>query len=521
MASENTAAPAPTEPPPGVFFSARTMGGVPWMLLSKLVLFAVYFGISVIAVRQLGAAKYGVYSLCKNLSEYLVVFCGLGLNAALIRFLPELELNHNRAGMIRLLRRAFALQAVAAVGCGVALQVALPLLNRAFGVSFGHLLWLTGVLVAAVVAKGFANDTLTALFRSRDVCILGIGQGLLWVALLYVGMRFRPEAGTVLAAQAVSFAAAAVVGFVLLVAHIRGLHWRSPPQGIGKARALRTALPIMGGSLIRMLMDKYTEVFFLGAFFSTQLVGIYDLGYSTPAIVIGLVPTAVQSLFLSGFAEAYTRDPNCLPRLVNACYKGLILIAVPLAAFGVFFAPQGIVLIYGESMRAAGPVASAFCVFHVLPLVSIPLSMAITAREKNLDMLPMLLLQVCLNLALDVALIPHFGMAGAVVAVYGTYALTIPLRLRTVRRLIGGIFFPTGFLLRIAIPSLILSAAPAFLANRLTLPALLGLGCAYLAVGAVCLRLFRLVHSEDLRDFRSLGIGRLNRVLDLVAGVPR
>jgi O-antigen/teichoic acid export membrane protein len=520
MTSEATSEPAPAGPPANVFFSARTMGGVPWMLLSKIVLFAVYFGISVIAVRTLGSAQYGVYSLCKNLSEYLVVVCGLGLNAALIRFLPELEISRNRAGMIRLLRRAFALQALAAVICGLALQAALPLLNRVFKVSFGHLLLLTAILVAAVVAKGFANDTLTALFRSRDVCLLGIGQGLLWVALLYVGMRFRPEVGTVLAAQAVSFAVAALAGFALLVAHVRGLRWRSPPQGIGRARVLRTALPVMGGSLIRMLMDKYTEVFFLGAYFSSQVVGIYDLGYSTPAIVIGLVPTAVQSLFLSGFAEAYTRDPNCLPRLVNACYKGLILIAVPLAAFGVFFAPQAIVLLYGEGMRAAGPVASAFCVFHVLPMVSIPLSMAITAREKNLDMLPMLVLQVCLNLTLDIALIPHFGMAGAVAAVYGTYALTIPIRLRVVRRLIGGIYFPTGFLLRIAAPSLILAGVPALLAPRLSLPALLGLGCAYLVAGAVCLRLFRLIHSADLRDFRSLGIGRLNRVLDLLAGVP-
>ncbi|HEY5621682.1 MAG TPA: oligosaccharide flippase family protein, partial [Pontiella sp.] len=99
----------------GAFFSREAVSGIPWMLLSKLTLFFVYFGVSIITVNGLGKSRFGVYSLVTNLSSYMLVFCGLGLTTALMRYIPELAARKNRFGLIHLLWKSAALQLAAVV----------------------------------------------------------------------------------------------------------------------------------------------------------------------------------------------------------------------------------------------------------------------------------------------------------------------------------------------------------------------------------------------------------------------
>ena len=502
----------------GVFLSRAAVSGVPWMVLSKAVLFLVYMGLSISTVRFLGKEKYGLYSLSMNLVEYLAVLCALGLNSALLRFIPELTVRRNRAGLRRLLWKVLGLQQAAVVAMGFALWFARPWLDRWFHADFQSLPLFIAVLISAVLFKDFLNDTNTGFFRSRRVAVLSMANGAVWLGLLWLLLSRGAEVHRVFLAQILSLVLLYAVGAALLVRDFRRMDWRSPPYGIGKRRTLKLSIPTMMNTMLRMLMLKYTEVFFLGVYWGTAVVGVYDLGYSTPFMALTLVPSALQTLFTSGFAEAYARDPKCLGRLIDSVYKMLILTVVPLAAFGFFFAPRAVVLFYGAAMKDAGTVAAAFSLLHVLPLISMPLSMAITTKEKVLNMLPYMLLQVVMNLGLDWLLIPRFGIPGAVGAVLATFVLTIPLRLRAVRQIVGGIYFPTRFLLRTLGVAALLSGALSFLAPHVNVAGLFALGLAYLGVFAVSIRVVKLLSPADVRDLRSLGLGKINRVLDLLVG---
>lgn len=513
--------PEGAEPAGDAYFSREAIGGLPWMVLNKVLMLFVYMGLSILTVRMLGPQEYGRFSLIRNITDYLVVFSALGLDVALLRFIPELTAHRNRAGLRRLLVRSLVLQQAAALLSLGALLLLKPWLDQWFHMDFRGLLVPAGLLLAATVLKDSLNNAFTALFRSRTVALLSLINGALWLACLVGALHWRPEAALALTAQTVSLLAVYGVSLIMLTRLVHGLPWRSPPRGIGRHRTLKLSLPTMLNTMLRMLMMKYTEVFFLGAFFSPAIVGYYDLGYSTPQLVLTLLPAALQTLFTSAFAQAYARDPNCLGRLIDSVYKLTILIVMPLAAFGVFFAPRGIVLLYGEAMAPAGPIAAAFCVLHVLPLISTPLSMAITVKEKVLQMLPYMLLQVGLNLLLDWLLIPRFGMAGAVAAVAGTFVLTIPWRLRAVRSILGGIHFPTGFFVRQVVTTGVLAAALSPLAPHLNVVTLVLLGGAYLALYPVLIRLLHLVQPADVADLRALNITRINRGLDLLIAPHR
>jgi hypothetical protein len=198
------------------FFSREAVSGVPWMVLAKLVLFFVYFGVSVLTVNGLGREKFGIYSLLINLSSYLLVICGMGLGAALMRYVPELAAHKNHRGLIHLLIKSAAMQIVAiGVVAGLLLHFAEPL-QRLFNaegvVHFRYYLVLVCGLVALLMLKDFIATVFTSMFRARTVAVFSVVQGCVWLSILFVWIRVSPEVSTVLYVQMISIGLVYIVG---------------------------------------------------------------------------------------------------------------------------------------------------------------------------------------------------------------------------------------------------------------------------------------------------------------------
>ena len=511
------------------FFSRKAISGVPWMVVSKAILFFVYFAISVLLVRLLGDVQYGVYAICMNIAESAGVLCSLGLIAALFRFVPELVVQKNKAGLKRLLWKSFALQGLMALLVTILFVALKPMFNRWFNIDFHHYLWLCGIMIMMSLLKENVSAAETSLFRVKNVSIMSLIRGLLLVTLIAIGLRMVPTV-TMAISIYIGTGLIYVVGAVMMFRHVYSLDWRSPLYGIGKRRTMKFSGAIMSSTILRMMTMKYTEVFFLGLVVAPEVVGAYDLGYSLPPMVIFFIPDALHMLFTSGFAEAYSRDKNCLPRLIKAYYKMQIAFTVPLAVFGFFFAAIAVRLIYGEKMVLAGSIASAFCLIHLLSTISAPLSMALKAKEKVMASMPIMIFQIAVNLALDWLLIIHLkmGTAGAMIALTSALVLSLPVRIIIIRRILGGIYFPMAYLLRMGI-SLFVMAGSFFLVSNhwklferfatdwMNLITLFILGGLYMVCYLIAIRFLRLIREEDIADFRALGIQPLNKVFDLLS----
>jgi O-antigen/teichoic acid export membrane protein len=512
------------------FFSREAMSGVPWVVLAKLMLFIVYFGVSVLTVNGLGRERFGVYSLMLNISSYMLIICGLGLGAALMRYIPELAARKNRWALGHLLWKSATLQLIAVLVLSLLLLSLDEPLQRLFHAEhvehFRFYLKLACGLTALLLIKDFVGTVFTAIFKTRTVAILSVVQGLLWFIVLFAALDIRPEVGTVFFVQMFSVSVVYLFGAVVLYRHICSLPWDNREFGIGKRRTLSFSGTVMLNSILRTVMFKYSEVFFIAAVGGTTLAGLYDLGYSLPYTAVTFIPLALLPLFTSAFAEAYTRDRDCLDLLISSYYKLLMMVSLPVAVLGVFFSPEVYHIIYRGEMDEAGYLASAFCLVLCLPLFSMPLSAAIKAREKVWNMVPMLLLQIVVNLMLDWVLIVHYrlGIWGGIGAVLGTFVLTIPLRLIVVRQILGGIYFPTRFFVRVFSTLLIEGAVFHWVTTKIRLferidgqwanvGLLVLVGALYLGVFLILVRLHRVVREEDIEDFHALGIERLNKVL--------
>ena len=512
------------------FFSREAVSGIPWMVISKLTLFFLYFGVSILTVNGLGKEKFGVYSLFVNISSYMLILCGLGLGAALMRYVPELAARKNRMGLIHLLWKSATLQLAAVLGLSMLLLVSCEALQKLFKAEhvehFRFYLKLSCGLTGLLLLKDFVGTVFTSVFKVRVVATLSVVQGIIWFVGLFIWLEIRPEVGTVFFVQMIAVGVVYIIGALLLLRYVKNLAWKTSEFGIGKRRALAFSGTVMLSSILRMGMFKYSEVFFLAAVGGTTLAGVYDLGYTLPYTAVTFIPLALMPLFTSAFAEAYVRDNNCLGLLISSYYKLLMMVSLPIAVLGAYFAPEAYHIIYRGEMDKAGSIASAFCLVLILPLVSMPLSAAIKAKEKVLNMVPMLVLQIVVNLILDWLLIVHFrwGVWGGIGAVAGTFFLTIPFRLWVVRGILGGVYFPIGFFLRIFISLLALggifrwfstqfSIFELFERQEINIVLLICVGGLYGCVFLLAARYLRLVREEDIADFHALEISKLNRIL--------
>jgi len=515
----------------GVFFSREAIRGIPWMVMGKGLLFFIYFGVTMLVVNGLGREKFGVYSLMVNISSYLVVVCGLGMGAALMRYVPELVVHKNRRGLVHLLWKSATFQLLAVLGVTALLLSFSSSLQRLFHAElvahFDLYLKLACGLTGLLLLKDFVGTVFTAVFKIRIVAILLVVQAVVWLVALFYGLDARPEVDTVFWAQMVAVGTTYLVGGILLVRHVHALPWPwTYAFGIGKRRTLKFSGIAMLGSILRMVMFKYSEVFFIAAVGGMTLAGVYDLGYTLPYTVVTFIPLALLPLFTSAFAEAYVKDRGCLGRMISSYYKLLMMLSLPAALLGAYFSPVAYHIIYKGAMDEAGRIAGVFCVILILPLISMPLSAAIKAKEKMLNMVPMLLFQIVVNLFLDWLLIVqlHLGVTGGILAVAGTFMITIPFRLWVVRGILGGLFFPWRFGLRIGVVLWAESAAlhwgvgrvglfDRFAGQGINIVLLFAVALLYLGLFLLLVRFLRLLRPADVAGVQRLEISSINRLL--------
>ncbi len=505
----------------GVFFSKKAVASAPWLIAGKVLTFVAYLLVSVLIVRGLGPERYGVYALLLNIAEYLVVLCALGLNNGLLRFVPELVTHNNKTGLSRLLVNAASIQLLTVVTIGVALWALQGTVSHIFHLEFGNYALFVTLLMAMLLSKEYLNNVFTALFRARFLAVVSVGQASVFIAALaFLSYHHLYSPQAVLLAFSGSIALMAILSIGVLLRFFK--RWKSyrSDDGIGRRRIMNLALPMMFNGMTNKLLQQYSEVFFLGYFVAPAIVGYYTLGYSLAFLALTFLPMALHTLFTSAFAEAYTRSKESLGELTKSVYQILIAFTVPLACFGFFFSPRTIVLVYGVEMAPAGPIAAFFCVFGLLPTVWMPLSMALTATEQVKKTMWLNGFQLAVNLVLDYVLIKAYGVTGAMAAIAVTYALTAPVKLWVIKGLLGGLYVPLSFLVRIAVPALTLAWVFNAAYPMPNFVELVGMGLAYACVLLVTLRAFGLVRTDDAHRFRSLDITVLNYLIDFVTGTP-
>lgn len=375
-----------------------------------------------ITTRLLSKAEYGVLSLAFASIAVLTLVAGMGLGSAAMR------LYHEAAARGPLALRELCEGLVTAVTLAAAVIAAATMIVvwsglRADSPAYAACLHAGSLLVVVRATSG----VVVQIHRAQERVLvyaatqLAIRYGTLIVAVSALWLGARTALTVILASIAVE---AAVLGIRLLDLRRAGFLCRPrlPPM-LGEA--LRYGLPLTVAGSARFLLD-YGDRFVIEQFLGLEAVAAYTvpcdfLGKLVDFVSLPMQLAAVPVLFRlwseSGPAEAARAASSVLS------YTSAFLI--PVATLYLLFDEPLVVALASAKYRGAGDLTLYILPGIVLGGINFVTIVGMTIGKQTVRIALCVLGAALLNLVLNVALVPHWGLAGAGIATTVAYAALV------------------------------------------------------------------------------------------------
>ena len=412
-----------------------TASGFFSILSSSVLVLAVTAVTTPVLYRLLGPAGYGRYAFVLSVFMVFMIFVNAGVSDGVRKFLAE---DRDLPGWDGLVVGFYLKLAavLAAAGAGLLLLVAeTGLVARYVGSTFVPYFELLAVLVVAGQFREFVRKTLMGFGLERYSEPLNVLKKVTFgaVAIAMVSLGFGVP-GALVGDVAASVVVIAIgTGLVLRRVSVRAL-FRRPPAAFPR-RDLFTfnTLSIL---LVLLMMSLYhADVIMLQLFDGSRSVGYYKAALNL-AEFLWFVPLAVQTVFVHSTSELWSRGRrDHITELVSRTTRYTLLVTAVMALGIAALANVVVPLYFGFNARPAVtplllllPGALGFAAAR--PIVAV-------AQGKG-DLWPPIAatgVAAALNVGLNLALIPRYGMAGAAVATSVGYGSMFGLHLWSARRL--------------------------------------------------------------------------------------
>ncbi|UTT65363.1 oligosaccharide flippase family protein [Janibacter sp. CX7] len=408
----------------------RAVKGVAWTMIHTIVSVPVAFAVNLLLARVLAPAGYGRLAFLTTLIGIASSIVALGLSSAMIQFGARAHAAGRTSEVRKILSasQGFRLLVVAPILTALIVfivDVPIPLLVLA--VAFG--VWVPAALDGATITLSIENKSAEAAkiaMVSNVLVQAGVVGAVLWVG----------TADSVWAARVVLSAGVIAMAFVAISSDYRRAVLRPRlPKGF-PAGFWRFAVPTGIAALIGDLALSRTEVVFLTWLSSPEQVGLYALAFGVSSHIFGpahaltgpLIP-AVSGLKEVGSAQVAEAFERAL-RSVAVVIAALTVIALPaLAAL--------VPLLYGGEYAGASTALLALGLVGGIGVLAGPISAFVMARLSARRLLIANAAALCADLVLAIALIPLFGMWGAVIANAGAVLVQLGVILESERQELG------------------------------------------------------------------------------------
>ncbi len=492
---------------------ARAMS---WGLVAKVAAFAAGFAANIVIVRSLGSYKWGVLSELKTVTAFVLVIVMLGLNTALLKFLPVLRVSGGVKSFFGMFRKLIFLSIGVWLCFLVISRFGGSLLNTFFQEPdhrFGLYVQVAVGFVIFEILMLLVTNVFQSWYETRRLGIAVICGNAIYISLLVYVLRLKLGIVGILAAGGV----ANVLMVLMLVPQVNNLV-RSVPASTHEtsmSTVLRFSLPFVVTGLLNQIVWRQSEVIFLGHFRGAEEAGFFSLAYRTPQLLLEFVPLTVWPIVMAGTSEVYAKDEKNLPRAINLYFKLLYILVIPVAAMGFAFARPLVPMLFGREMLPAALVTQLFFVVFSYSFLYTPMSMALYIIGKSWVNMLIFLLLACLNIGLDLALIPRYGLWGAMIPVSFVLVLAVVLFHSTMKRFRPDVKTPALFIVRCyaaAVPTALLSILSSRWDSPVAIAIMIPAGLVLLILG---FRWMKVIGDEEKALIRLLPIPAKERLLSI------
>ena len=467
--------------------------------------------VTIFLARYLGPEQFGVFALAVGIGAVLVLPGDAGISTAAARFIAERR-GDNQA-VARVLRDASRLRLVSSGTVCVALVLAAGALADAYDEP--DLAWTLRGIALAVFGQNLMQlygSGFTALGRVS----LAFRTTLLKSALELAATLGLVLAGAAAAGAAFGRAAGFLAGGLLGMAMMWRLVGRpEAPRAAGEVEmsevGLRRIAGYAGALLViegAFVLFEQIDVLLIGALLSATAAGLFQaplrlvtfLHYPAYALAAGVAPRVARHEVQGSAVDPFV-----------AALRGLVLFQAAIIAPLVVWADPIVELVLGPDYAESAEVLRALAPYVFLAGLGPLLSMAVNYLGEARRRLPIAIVAVVVNAAIDVVLIPEIGIVAGAIGTNVAYAIYVPAHLWICKSLID---LPLRPLLvscgRALVAATVMAGVLALFGTKeVSVPALLIGGLLGLAVYVGVLLLTREMSPAELRTLWASGRARL------------
>lgn len=418
---------------------SRLAHGASWVLLFRVAGTGLLLLLHVFLARRLGPGGYGDLAYVLAWLPLLVFAGRMGMDKAAVRF-PAAYTADARWGELRgFMRFASATVLLASLLCAVFASLFLVGLHSRIPPA----LWGTLAIGVLIMPAQALLEYLAAFLRGLERVRLGVLAG----HLIRPGLIFLT---VVVAAFALGEAFSV---HVAIGAHLGGIlatlafayflyRWNLPAAALRSEPTFRVrewlgaGTGLMAFAGLQLVLSK-TDMLLLGALRGTTDAGIYGVGQRL-AELMTLALFAVNAVYSPLIAQYHARgEPGQLQKLATSAIQVIAFIAIPLALGLAGFGYWIVVWLFGPEYANAYPVLVVLVLGQLVNALagSVGLLMTMTGHHRPATYL--VGAAAGINVILNLALIPPFGMMGAAIATAGTKVLWNGLLILAVAKYLG------------------------------------------------------------------------------------
>lgn len=404
-----------------------------WAFASVAIAAFVQFILRVFLARYYGSGDLGLYTLAFTIYSLGLIFSGLGIGAGLLKYIAEISGSTHRTNI--LVTSGITTSFFSGCIMGLILYIVSPYISNYFfkmpelTILFRIVSFSFPFIAIEKATLGFLNG----LRRMRLFAFINIFQNILVIILTLTFALTGYDIKYIIIGLVLPTALTSILSLFF----IRESLFR--PNVVECSASIKMLL-IFGFYVVLAngmgVIQTYVDSTMLGFFMTDKDVGIYSVA-RTLLLILLLPPQAIQSITTPMIASYWgKRETINIEYLINKCMKYAASYAL-IIAFTVGFISNDLIKLFfgGDFISAAFP-------FQILlagaVLVTIQSSiggaLSSTAYVKKIFMITGA--AVILNLALNILLIPRFGIIGSAVASSSSMAIGALIQLYFIHRLI-------------------------------------------------------------------------------------
>ncbi len=382
-------------------------GGI-WVMASRALPQVYVLVSSVLIARFLTVGDMGRQSYISFIQLSLILVCSFGFSGALIRYGGEL-LGQGRLSSLRGL--IWWTTKIQIFGALITLIVmgGIGMFSRDLEAAW---MW-AAVGTAFSTFQNVPNGVLSVLRRWREGSIITLVIGLAFTVGIAVELALGGGVAGVFAVGTVLSIVATVWTTWIAQRYLNSVAPRSDPTPELYRPMIGYAATIWAGYLLTLVVLRRSEFFFLERYSSANAIAYYSVAFAVVAglssgieSLAGVVSPTVASLHGSGDAGRITSGFSRALRFV-------ILVAMPISAFGMVFGPAVIRVVYGSDYsHTAAPLRIMLLAFPIIALMSLCSGLLWGVGHVRVWLLVFCFAAV-VDVALDLLLVPGHAEVGA------------------------------------------------------------------------------------------------------------